>query len=123
MIEMDRRFASRDERTIQRLLNQPQEKHMTARNEYIEQLKNNLDKWNADLAKWEEKARGAKTDLRIEYDMKLEALRKQREEAAAKLKEVQASSGEAWKELKAGTDTAWAAIREAFDKAASHFQK
>ena len=30
---------------------------MTTRNEYIEQLKNNLDKWNTDLAKWEEKAR------------------------------------------------------------------
>jgi hypothetical protein len=96
---------------------------MSTRNEYIEQLKENLDKWNTDLAKWEEKARGAKADMRIEYEMKLEALRKHREEATAKLKEMQASSGEAWKELKAGTDTAWTAVREAFDKAASHFQK
>lgn len=96
---------------------------MTTRNEYVEQLKNNLDKWNADLAKWEEKARGAKNDLKIEYEMRLDALRKQRDEAAAKLKEVQASSGEAWQELKAGADTAWAAMREAFDKARAHFQK
>ncbi|MEW6132164.1 MAG: hypothetical protein AB1591_03225 [Pseudomonadota bacterium] len=96
---------------------------MTTRNEYIEQLKNNLDKWNAELAKWEEKARGAKTDLKIEYEMRLDALRKQRDQATAKLKEVQASSGEAWQELKAGADTAWAAMREAFDKARAHFQK
>ena len=96
---------------------------MTTRNEYVEQLKTNLDKWNTDLAKWEEKARAAKKDMTIDYEMKLEELRKHREEAAAKLKELQASSGEAWKELKAGTDTAWAAMREAFDKARTHFQK
>jgi chromosome segregation ATPase len=96
---------------------------MTTRNEYVEQLKKNLDKWNADISNWEAKARAAKTDLRIDYEMKLEDLRKRREEATAKLKELQATSGDAWKELKAGTDAAWAAMREAFDKAASHFQK
>lgn len=96
---------------------------MTTRTEYIENLKQNLDKWNTDLAKWEAKAKVAKTDMRIEYEMQLEALRKHREEAMAKLQEVQASSGEAWKDMKAGADAAWATIREAFDKATSHFQK
>jgi hypothetical protein len=96
---------------------------MTTRNEYVEKLKENLDKWNHDIAKWEEKAHGAKSDLQIEYEMKLDELRKHRETATTKLKEIQASSGEAWKELKAGTDTAWATLREAFDKAKTHFQK
>ncbi len=96
---------------------------MTTRNEYVEQLKNKLDEWNVDLAKWEEKARGKKNDLTIDYEMKLEDLRKNREEVTAKLKEVQASSEEAWKDLKAGADSAWAAMREAFDKAKTHFQK
>ena len=96
---------------------------MTTRNEYVEQLKNNLDKWNTDLAKWEDKAKAARTDMRIDYEMQLEALRKHREEATAKLKELQASSGDAWKDLRAGADAAWAAMREAFDKANSHFQK
>jgi hypothetical protein len=96
---------------------------MTTRNEYVEQLKQNLDKWNSDLAKWEAKAKVAKTDMRIEYEMQLEALRKQREEAMAKLQEVQASSGEAWKELRAGADAAWASMRQAFEKATAHFQK
>lgn len=96
---------------------------MSTRDEYVEKLKNNLDKWNADLDKWGEKTKAAKTDLRIDYEMKLEALRKHRDEAAVKLKELQATSGDAWKDLKAGTDTAWAAIREAFDKASSHFKK
>jgi chromosome segregation ATPase len=96
---------------------------MTTRKEYVEQLKGNLDKWNGDLAKWEEKARTAKKDVTIDYEMKLEELRKRRDEAMTKLRELQASGGEAWKELKAGTDAAWAAMREAFDKARTHFQK
>ena len=96
---------------------------MTTRNEYIEQLKNKLDQWNADIGKWEEKARVAKTDARIEYEMQLETLRQRRDEATAKLKDLQSSSEAAWQELKAGTDAAWSALREAFDKAAAHFQK
>jgi uncharacterized coiled-coil DUF342 family protein len=96
---------------------------MTTRNEYVEQLKNKLDEWNHELARWEEKARAKKNDLTIDYEMKMDELRKQRDEATAKLKEVQASSEEAWKELKAGADAAWASMREAFDKARTHFQK
>lgn len=96
---------------------------MLTRNEYVEQLKTKLDEWNHDIAHWEEKARGKKNDLTIDYEMKMDELRKTRDEATAKLKEVQASSGEAWKELKAGADSAWAAMREAFDKAKTHFQK
>ncbi|MFZ5483597.1 MAG: hypothetical protein ACOZB0_05135 [Pseudomonadota bacterium] len=96
---------------------------MTTRNEYVEQLKQNLDHWNTEIGKWEAKARVAQTDLRIDYEMQLETLRQKREEATEKLKEIQASSEEAWKDLAAGAESAWAAMREAFDKATSHFQK
>jgi hypothetical protein len=96
---------------------------MTKRDEYVEQLKQNLDLWNSEIAKWEAKAKVTKTDLRIDYEMQLEALRKHREEAAAKLKELQASGEEAWNDLVAGADAAWAAMREAFDKATAHFHK
>ena len=96
---------------------------MSTRNEYVEQLKQNLDLWNAEISKWEAKARVAQTDLRIDYEMQLESMRQKREEATEKLKEIQASSEEAWKDLAAGAESAWAAMREAFDKATSHFQK
>lgn len=96
---------------------------MLTRNDYVEQLKKNLDEWNTNITRWEEKARVARNDMRIEYEMQLENLRKHREQASAKLAEVQASSNEAWKDMMAGADTAWAAMREAFDKATSHFQK
>jgi hypothetical protein len=96
---------------------------MTTRTEYIEQLKSKLDLLNVDLAKWEAKAGVARTDMRIEYEMQLDALRKHREEAAVKLKELQGSSEDAWKSLTAGADAAWVIMKEAFEKAASHFQK
>lgn len=96
---------------------------MTTRNEYVESLKTRLDELNADLSKWEAKARTAKTDMRIEYEMQLESLRKHREAAAEKLGELQASAGDAWKDLAAGADEAWAHMRDAFDKARTHFQK
>jgi hypothetical protein len=96
---------------------------MTTRNEYVEGLKARLDAWNADLAKWEAKARVAKTDLRIEYEMRLDALRKQREVATERLGQLQASAGEAWKELSAGADEAWDKMQVAFEKARAHFQK
>jgi hypothetical protein len=40
-----------------------------------------------------------------------------------KLKELQATSEDAWKDLVAGADAAWDAMRDAFDKATSHFKK
>lgn len=96
---------------------------MTTRKEYVEQLKTKLDEWDADIGKWEEKARAKKNDLTINYEMTMDDLRKKRDDAANKLKELQASSEEAFKELKAGADSAWTAMREAFDKARTHFQK
>jgi len=100
-----------------------QEAEMSTRNEYVDKLKENLDKWNADIGEWEAKARVARTDLQIDYEMKLDALRKQRDEGMEKLKELQATGEDAWKDLVAGADAAWDAMRDAFDKATSHFKK
>lgn len=96
---------------------------MTTRKEYIEGLKTQLDKWNEEITKWEAKAKVTKTDMRIDYEMQLEALRKQREQAAEKLQALQATAGEAWKDMVLGADEAWKKMREAFEKASSHFQK
>lgn len=96
---------------------------MTTRNEYVESMKAHLDQWNKDIAEWEAKARITKTDLRIDYEMQLESLRKQRDEAMEKLDALQKSAGEAWQDLTQGADEAWAKMREAVEKATTHFQK
>ncbi len=96
---------------------------MINRNEYVESLKTHLDQWNKEITVWEAKAKVAQTDLRIDYEMRLEALRKQRDEAKEKLDTLQKSAGDAWQDLAKGADEAWAKMREALEKASTHFQK
>jgi hypothetical protein len=96
---------------------------MTTRNEYIESMKVHLDQWNKQIADWEAKARLAKTDLRIDYEMQLEAMRKQRDEAMEKLDSIQKTASGAWQDIAQGADEAWAKMREAFEKASTHFHK
>ena len=95
---------------------------MANRDEYVAKLKARLDEWNAELARWEAKAKVAQTDVRIEYDRRIAALQQQRDGAVEQLKRVQASAGEAWVELARGADQAWEQMRDAFETARSHFQ-
>lgn len=96
---------------------------MTNRDEYVERLKARLDEWNAELTRWEAKAKVAQTDARIEYERRIDALRQQRDSAVDQLKHIQSAAGDAWLELTRGADDAWEKMRDAFEKARSHFQK
>jgi hypothetical protein len=96
---------------------------MTKRDEYLENLKKQLDAWNAEASKWEAKAKAAQAGMRGEYEKQLAAYRRQRDQALEQMRQVQASSGEAWKDLVRGTDDAWTRMREAVEKARSQFKK
>ena len=96
---------------------------MSNRDAYVEKLRAQLDEWNAEVKKWEAKAKGAQADMRIEYEKQLEVFRRQRDQAIEQMHQVQSAAGDAWLELVRGADEAWAKTREAFAKAHSHFQK
>ncbi len=96
---------------------------MTNRDEYVERLKARLDEWNAELTRWEAKAKVAQTDARIEYERRIDALRQQRDSVVDQLSHIQSVAGDAWLELARGADEAWEKMRDAFEKARSHFQK
>ncbi len=91
------------------------------RNTYIENLKSQLDKWNAEMAKWEGQAAKAQAGMRAEYDKQLAAVKQHQHEAMDQLRKVQAASGEAWTDFQRGADEAWAAMRKAFEKASAQF--
>jgi len=95
---------------------------MTKRDEYVENMKTQLDQWNAEIAKWEAKAGEAQAGARVEYDRQLEALRQHRDQAAYQMKLVQSAAGEAWTDMMRGADEAWVRMRDAFEKASSHFR-
>jgi hypothetical protein len=96
---------------------------MTKRDEYIENLKKQLDAWNAEASKWEAKAKAAQAGMRADYEKQLAAFRRQRDQALEQMRRIQASSGEAWQDLVRGADDAWAKMREAVEKARSEFKK
>jgi len=96
---------------------------MSTRDAYIAKLKAQLDEWNAEVKKWEAKAKGAQADVRIEYEKQLAVFHQQRDQAMRQMQQVQKAAGDAWQDLMRGTDDAWAKADEAFAKARSHFHK
>lgn len=96
---------------------------MTTRDEYVAKLKDQLDRWNAEMARWDAKARDAQADAKQQYAKQLENLRAQREKALYNLKLLQGASATAWGELAQGADQAWERMREAIEQARTHFEK
>ena len=95
---------------------------MSDRDAYIQKMKAKLDEWTADIAKLEAKADGAEADMKIKYNEKIDALKEQREEAAAKLMEVRNASEEAWEDIKVGLENAWDSMGNAVKSALSKFK-
>ena len=93
------------------------------KDEYVEKLKLQLDQWNVESAKWEDKARTAQAEIKTEYEKQLAALSARREEAMYQMRLLQGASSEAWKEMMGGADAAWKQMQDAFGKARSHFEK
>lgn len=58
------------------------------RDEYVAKLKSQLDQWNVETAKWEEKARNAKAEMKTEYEKQLATLSARREEAMYQMRFV-----------------------------------
>lgn len=94
---------------------------MSERDDYIKKMNAQLDTWNAEMAKWQEKAQQAQAEQRAEYEKQLEAFRQRRDEGMEQLRKVQAASGDAWMELMKGADDAWNRMREAYEKAGQRF--
>ena len=96
---------------------------MTRRDEYVGGLKKQLDKWNADMARWEEKAKDAQAEMKERYKRELDVLNAQRELARYNLRLIEDASVSAWTELRKGADEAWERMREAAGAAGSYFEK
>ena len=96
---------------------------MLNREEYVQKLKAQLDEWNAEAKKWEQKAQEAQSHMKGEYEKQLAQLNSQREQALYQMKLLQNASQDAWQDMMKGADQAWKSMQEAFDRARSHFDK
>lgn len=95
---------------------------MNKRDAYVEKMKAQLDEWNAEMDKLVARANAAEADMKLKYNEQIEALRKQREEANQRLRELQSASEAAWESLRAGMETAWEDMSKAVKDAASRFR-
>lgn len=93
------------------------------REEYVQKLKQQLDEWNGEAAKWEARTREAQATVKAEAEKQLAALNSRRDEALYQMKLLQNASTDAWREMMSGADKAWKDLQEATDRARSHFEK
>lgn len=93
------------------------------RDEYVQKLKQQLDEWNGEAAKWEVKTREAQATMKAEAEKQLAALNGHRDEALYQMKLLQNASTDAWRDVMSGADRAWKDLQEAIDRARSHFEK
>jgi len=94
---------------------------MTTRNDFVENVKNQIDTWNTEITKLETTVEAAQADAKAKLQEQLEEMQQQREKAVATMQEMQHASEEAWDEMRKGSEDAWSALTEAFKKAHSKF--
>ena len=93
------------------------------RDEYVQKLKTQIDKWNAEAGHWEAQMQAAQGKLREEYAKQLEQVKRLREEVLTQMKLLQNASADAWSDMMRGADQAWKSMHDAFNQAKSHFDK
>lgn len=96
---------------------------MINRDEYVQKLKGQIDRWNAEAAQWEEKMKQSQSGMKAEYERQLEQFRARRDEAMAELRRLQSASTDAWTEMMRGVDASVKSMQEAFERARRNFDK
>ena len=95
---------------------------MTARDAYVKKLREQLDRWNAELTKLEAKAKQPLVGMKDAYEKQLKELRGRRNAMQQQMTEIQKAGDHAWDHLRKGADTAWKAMEESIKKAWAAFK-
>ena len=96
---------------------------MGTKDQYVEKRQAEIDKWNTEIENLEAKitAAGADVKAKLEHEEHMNALRQQRDQARAKLAEIQAAGDDKWEDLKDGLESVWTSIKDGFEKVKSKF--
>ena len=95
---------------------------MSTRDQYVEDLKKQIDQWNAEIANWEGSAKDAKKALQNRLRAQVKVVNAQRELARYNLKLLEVASSAAWSDVRAGADEAFERMQVAMKEARSHFE-
>lgn len=94
---------------------------MSEREAYVEKVKAQIDQWNAEIAKFQAKAREATADAKIEYEEEIAGLKGRRDALLERLDELEKAGEGAWSDVRDATEKAFDGLKEAFAKARSRF--
>ena len=96
---------------------------MSTKDQYVEKRQAEIDKWNAEIENLETKitAAGADAKAKLAHEEHMNALRQQRDQARAKLAEIQAAGDDKWEDLKDGLESVWTSIKDGFEKVKAKF--
>lgn len=95
---------------------------MSKKDEYVRKVHSQLDKLSNEIDSLVARTDEVKANARTEYQEKIEALHKKRDDARARLEKLKESGEDAWNDLKVGIEAAWDSIGLAIDSAKSHFK-
>ena len=94
-----------------------------SRDQYVSDLKKQLDRWNEEIGLWEHRSEKMRADMRARYDKDMRLLRAEREKALYQIKLLEGASSTAWQEMCKGADEAWDRMRASIEKARTYFEK
>jgi hypothetical protein len=97
---------------------------MSTKEQYVEKHQAEIDKWNAEIEKLEAQITeiSAEADAKSSHAEQMTVLRQHRDEAKAKLAEIQAARDDRWEDLKEGMEHTWTAIKDSFGKVTAKFK-
>ena len=90
--------------------------------EYQEQIEAKIKGYDQNLDELKVKAKGVKGEAKAEFNRQMDELRKKKEEASQKLKEMQSATGKAWEDLKSGVETALEDLEKTFKQMMKRFK-
>ena len=86
---------------------------MDTQSKHAEKMKAKIDQVDAQIDLWKAKAHEASADSRLECEKKVEALKKERQEALAWLDKATEASGDAWVSIRGGFEEAYEKMKKA----------
>ena len=97
---------------------------MSTKDQFVEKHQAEIEKLNTELEDLQAKITeaGADAKAKLEHEEHMAALRQKRDEAKAKLAEIQAAGDDTWEGLKDGLEHTWISIKGGFEKVASRFK-
>jgi len=95
---------------------------MINREEYIRNLKAQLDQWERQSVAWESAARGATAEAKIELEKQIGIMKSRADDMVYRMELLKGASADAWQEIAHGADEARKTMQDAFEKARVHFR-